>query len=160
MLSADQFECIDPEVGDLLAAHAQGQLAGGDRQLFAAHLQACVRCAEEERVMREVALGIASLRSRPDPAAAPTIHDVQRSPWRRTLVFGGGGVGALMVVLLAWWPRVTSHEVVAGDTRALEARIQHLESQNAVLARTVAMERARGEASPLAGIRVAAPPNF
>lgn len=160
MLSADQFECIDPEVGDLLAAHVQGQLAGDDRQLFAAHLKACVRCAEEERVMREVALGIASLRSRPDPAAAPTIHAAARSPRLRMLAFGATGVGALLVLVLAWWPRATSHEVVATDTRALEARIQHLESQNAVLARTVALERARWEASPLAGIPIAAPPNF
>src|SRR5260221_12827725 len=109
MLSADQFECIDPEVGDLLAAHAQGQLAGGDRQLFVAHLKACVRCAEEERVMREVALGIASLRSRPDPAAAPTIHGAAGPPRRRALVCGAAGVATgvapLLVVLLAWRPR-------------------------------------------------------
>jgi len=55
--------------------------------------------------------------------------------------------------------RATSHEMVATDTRALEARIQHLESQNAVLARTVALERARWDASPLAGSDPA-PPNF
>jgi anti-sigma factor RsiW len=85
-VSAEQFECIDPELGELLAAHAQGQLAAGDRPLFVAHLQACVRCAEEERVMREVALGIASLRSRPDPAAALPVVVAARSPARSLLV--------------------------------------------------------------------------
>jgi hypothetical protein len=158
MPSADQFECIDPELGELLAAYVEGLLAGYDRQLFAAHLHACVRCAEEERLMREVARGIASLRSRPDPAAALPPGAVARSRMRPTHVLASAGVAAVLVALLAWWPRATGHDPT--DTRALEARIEHLESQNAVLARTVAMERARWEASPLAGIPIAAPPNF
>jgi hypothetical protein len=160
MASAGQFECVDPEVGELLGLHAQNQLEGADRRLFAAHLQACARCAQEERVMREVALGIASLRMRPHPAAALPIG-VSARPQSRTLrIAAVGAVAALLVVLLALSSRSTPDAQVAASTQALEARIQHLESQNAVLARTVATERARREASPLAGIPIAAPPNF
>src|SRR5262245_4442422 len=70
MSNVGQFECIDPEIGEMLPAHAEAARGGADRQLFSMHLEACARCAEEERLMRDVARGIASLRVRPDPAAS------------------------------------------------------------------------------------------
>lgn len=155
-----RLECIDPEVGELLAFHAEGRLDGAERQLFAAHLKACARCGEEERVMREVALGIASLRARPDPAASLALARATPRPRRTLLVAGMIGIAAALAVTLALWSRPRSADVAAADTRALEARIQHLEAQNAVLARTVATERARWESSPLVGIPIAAPPNL
>lgn len=159
MSNADQFECIDPEIGEMLPAHAEGTLGGADRQLFAAHLKACARCADEERVMREVARGIASLRVHPDPAAAAE-PSVGGGRSRSALLLAAAiGAAAVLAGWLVTGPTAAPDTAVA-DVHALAARVQHLESQNAVLARSIAQERARFASSPLAGIPIASPPNL
>jgi len=159
MSNVDRLECIDPEVGELLPFHANGTLGSADRQLVGAHLKACARCAEEEQLMREVARGIASLRLHPDPAASIGAA-ARRGSARRWLVAALG----VAAVLAAWFASAgrdaEAPVVAAADVRALESRVNHLESQNAVLARTVAQERARSEAPPLASIPIASPPNL
>lgn len=160
MTNVDRLECIDPEVGELLPFHANGTLGGADRQLVAAHLKACARCAEEEQLMREVARGIANLRLHPDPAASLAITTTRR---RGTRVWVATAIG--IAAALAAWLAGTSRDaqapaVAVADVRALEARVHHLESQNAALARTIAQERAHGDGLPLASIPIASPPNL
>lgn len=158
-LSADPpFECVDPEIGELLPFHADGTIGANDRQLLLAHLAACARCAEEERSMRDVARGIAGLRLDPDRRAA-----VEPSPgrWRTWLVAASiaAAAAALLLGLAGSWPRAQGGEVGRAEVVALEQRMHQLETRNALLAHQVAREQARIE-SPLAGIPVASPPNF
>lgn len=160
MTNVDRLECVDPEVGELLPFFAGGKLGGADRQLVVAHLKACARCGEEEQLMREVARGIASLRLHPEPAASLVAATPRRQPtrvWLATAI----GVAAALAAWLASTGREASAPVAAvAEVRALEARVHHLESQNAALARTVAQERVRNEGLPLASIPIASPPNL
>lgn len=161
MANVDRLECIDPEVGELLPFHADGTLAPADRALFAAHLKACARCSEEEQLMREVARGIASLRVRPDPAAAVEAAVVRRrAPVKLLLAAALGVAAALAVWLFAGRVSSGASDPSVADVRALESRLQQLEAQNARLAHAVAQERSRGETMPLAGIPIASPPNL
>jgi anti-sigma factor RsiW len=153
------LECIDPEIGDLLPFHADGTLPVRDQQVVLAHLAACARCAEEERLMREVAQGIASLRLDPSPAAA--LEPARGRP--RWLVGGAlaiAAAAALVIVLGAGgFRRERATALSRVEIVALEQRVRQLEARNALLAHQVARDEVRIE-SPLAGIPVAAPPNF
>jgi len=157
----DRLECIDPEVGELLPFHAEGTLDAGDRPLFAAHLKACARCAEEAQLMREVARGIASLRVQPDRAAALGSAPRPGGTSAKLLIAAVLGVAAALAL---WLAAGRAGDDVQGpsiaDVRALEARLHHLEAQNARLAHAVAQERSRGVTVPLVGIPIAAPPNL
>jgi anti-sigma factor RsiW len=153
------LECIDPEIGELLPFHADGTLGTRDRQLVLAHLAACARCADEERLMREVAQGIASLRLDPSPGAA---LDPPRG-WSRRRIGGALAVAAAAALVIALgaggFRRERAATLSRADVVALEQRVQQLEAKNALLAHQVAREQARIE-SPFAGIPVASPPNF
>jgi anti-sigma-K factor RskA len=152
------LECIDPEVGELLPFHADGTLVARDRQLVVAHLAACARCAEEERLMREVARGIATLRLDPSPAAA--LRPAWRwSGWRVGSTLAAAAAAALVIALGGAWRRERAALPARADVVALEQRLQQLEAKNALLAHQVAREQLRIE-SPLAGIPIASPPNF
>lgn len=160
MSNAGQFECVDPEIGEMLPSHARGTLGASDRPVFSAHLKACARCAEEELLMREVARGIASLRLHPDPGAAVEAGpDVRRVPVKVVLA-AALGVAAALALWLATGPGSAPPVIAAAEVRALEARVHHLEAQNAMLAHAVAQDRSRSETWPLAGIPIASPPNL
>jgi hypothetical protein len=163
MSSPDDLQCVDPEVGELLPFHAAGGLAAADRVVFAAHLRACARCAHEERLMRELARGIASLRARPDPAAALPSGTGPRPRARRIVLAGGlAAVAALLVLVLALssWTRASRETRLATEVHVLEQRIEQLEAQEMVLARAVAEARRSWPSSPLVGIPIASPPNL
>jgi anti-sigma factor RsiW len=155
-----QFQCIDPEVGELLPFHVGGGLPADDRALVAAHLQACLRCAEDARLMTGVVAGIASLRAHPEPAAAASpAPAAQRRP--RLLI--AVAASAAVIAALALWSRGQGREHAAvrvAEAQALEARVEHLEAQNASLSRAIARERAGAMSPPFAGIPIAAPPNL
>lgn len=159
-MSEISLECIDSEIGELLPFHAEGVLSAADRQLFAAHLLACARCADEERLMRDVARGIASLRAAPDRAAAVDLGARPRPRRRRVLLLAAvAATAALLLVRLGTSRRSDDPQRARAGVHALEARVHQLEAQNALLARHVAREPGRPE-SPLAGIPIASPPNF
>jgi len=159
MSSLDDLRCVDPQLGELLPFHAAGSLGHADRTLFAAHLQACARCAQEEHLMRELARGIASLRARPDPAAA---LPAAPHPRGRRLLLGGAlaAVAALLVLAVVAWTGAPSATRLTADVRVLESRIAQLEEHETVLAQAVADAHRTLGVSPLVGVPIASPPNF
>jgi hypothetical protein len=153
------YECVDPELGQLLPFHADGSLGDADRRPFAAHLKACARCSDEERLMREVARGIASLRLDPDAAAAV---EPMPSGRRRGRIVPLALIAVAAAALAAWMiatPRRSAVDARLAEVRALERRVRSLEEQDASLAHEARVD-ARAEAFPLAGVRIATPPNL
>jgi len=157
-MKRDELECIDAEIGELLPFFSVGRLAADERRLVAAHLEACARCAREEAPMRDLAHGIAYLRARPHGAAAVDVTAARRRGRGGRTVFVAAALLAAAALAITLLPR--RGPLGSAEVRALEARVERLEAQNAMLARTIAAERERAELSPLAGIMVAAPPNL
>lgn len=156
------FQCIDPEVGDLLPFFADGGLPSDERGLVAAHLLACQRCAEDARLMTDVVTGIASLRAHPEPAAATSSASAGPRERRPRVLLAVAAVAAVLAALVLW-SRGPGHEPAAvrvAEVQALEGRVEHLETQNASLSRAIARERAGVTSPPFAGVPIAAPPNL
>lgn len=124
-MSNRELECVEPEVGELLADFVEELLPLADARIVADHLAACARCEEDARDLRDLRRAIGELPPGLGDLAASPIA----APGRRSLLVATAVASVLIAVLaLGGWWQAERKTVVDGRVHELERRLARLEA--------------------------------
>jgi hypothetical protein len=163
-MSNRELECVEPEVGELLADFVEELLPLVDARIVADHLAACARCEEDARDLRDLRRAIGELPPGLGELAASPIA----APGRRSLLVATTVASVLIAVLaLGGWWQAERKTGVDGRVHELERRLARLEAAQASMHATAgAAASADGtrpvgaQAFPAVGIDFAVPLSF
>jgi ferric-dicitrate binding protein FerR (iron transport regulator) len=123
-----EFECVDPELGQLLPLLEAGLLEDAEQTLLESHLEACQRCDEDRGAWREL---VARIKSVPPDAVGSARQETSAPEMRRKHVASRIAAALLLAIALgglAWSSR--RQTTLAGQVLILEGRLARLEGEN------------------------------